>query len=437
MTEIRFVIQFIRFNSSPVLLRLGTGIHLIYGESGVGKSALCRRLALSKNELKPHNFTLSRISGYSSPMMVFQDPDVQIVAPTVGRELAFNLENLGWNFTKIQRRISKLESTFSLSFSKDRNPATLSGGERELLNIVTAISTSPDLLLIDDGMSFLSGKTKSRCIDLLRKWTKEKHSVVLWFTSDPDDLGKSESRWQLSLDSLTRIEEPFEKKYNTVQKNTGEMLMRLKGLSFSYPESEPLFDELSLEVGPFRSLAVLGENGSGKSTFGALVSGVEQPLSGSIELSMGNNQSMIAALPQSPERLFEGFTPSELAKMMMAENRASENFLKEVIDAVGYFQIAWERVCDVPVHELSLSEARLVLISLLCQANYDLLIFDEPMFSLGIAQRQKLMESLQNVLRHKYLILITHDEKEADALCDMLLRIHEGELSISSIQSYA
>ena len=102
MTEIRFVIQFIKFDTPPIQLRLGPGIHLIYGESGVGKSALCRHLASPKKNLEQHNFKLSRISGYNSPMMVFQDPDVQIVAPTVGRELAFNLENLGWKSTSIQ-----------------------------------------------------------------------------------------------------------------------------------------------------------------------------------------------------------------------------------------------------------------------------------------------------------------------------------------------
>ncbi len=106
-------------------------------------------------------------------------------------------------------------------------------------------------------------------------------------------------------------------------------------------------------------------------------------------------------------------------------------------ESIATFQIVWERVRDIPFHELSLSEARLVLISMLCQANYDLLILDEPMFSLGMAQRWKLMESLEKTLRLKYLILITHDEKEADALCDVSLRIHEGELSVSSIKSYA
>ena len=370
-------------------------------------------------------------------MMVFQDPDVQIVAPTVGRELSFNMESLGWKSSTIQQRIGEVESIFNLSFRKNQNPETLSGGERELLNIVTAISTSPDLLLIDDGMSFLSGETKSRCLNFLREWNEEKHSVILWFTSDPDDLDKSESRWQLSLDSLTSIKEPVAKSYSTVAKSTGDMLMRLKGLSFSYPKSKPLFDGLTLEVGPFRALAFLGNNGSGKSTLGAMLSGLEQPLSGSIEISLGNEQPITAALPQSPERLFSGFTPAELAKIMMAENRAGEDYLREVSHAVGYFQIAWKRVRDMPLHALSLSESRLVLITLLCQANYDLLIFDEPMFSLGITQRQKLMESFENILRYKYLILITHDEKEADALCDVSLRIHKGELSVSSIQSYA
>ena len=437
MTEVSFVIQFTRFDTPPQSVHLRPEIHVVYGESGVGKSALCRRLASPKIVSDRHNFRLSRISGYSSVMMVFQEPDAQIVSPTVGRELAFNMENSGWASSAIHERINEVVSMFDFPFEKDRSPATLSGGEREMLNLATALSASPDLLLIDDGMSFLSRGMKRRCVDLLRDWAERRDAVVLWFTSDADDLGASESRWLLSLESLRRIDEPLDKTYGSVKRIAGDMRIRLNGLSFRYPDSHPLFDEFSLEVGPFRSLAILGENGSGKSTLGALLSGVEEPFSGSLDVSLDGAPPVTVALPQSPERLFGGLTPGELAEMMMSENRAGKGYQQEVSESIATFQIVWERVRDIPFHELSLSEARLVLISMLCQANYDLLILDEPMFSLGMAQRWKLMESLEKTLRLKYLILITHDEKEADALCDVSLRIHEGELSVSSIKSYA
>lgn len=417
-------------------MRLGPGIHVIYGESGVGKSSLCRRLASPKN-VERCNFRLSRISGFNLPMMVFQDPDAQIVAPTVGRELAFNLENAGWESSKIHMRIREVESIFDFPFEKERNPATLSGGEREILNLATALTVSPDLLLIDDGMSFLSSVMKSRCVNLLWDWADRHRLVILWLTSDPDDLNLTESRWQLSLESLRTIEEPVEKRFRVSDKIPGEMMMKLNELTFSYPGCSPLFKGLSTEVGPFRSLAILGENGSGKSTFGALLSGVENPLSGSLDLVLDGTRPIIAALPQSPERLFGGFTPGELSEMMMAEDLSGEGYLQEVSDSIVSLQISWGRVRDIPFYELSLSEARLILISLLCHANYNLLILDEPMFSLGMDQREMIMELLEQTLRDKYLILITHDVKEADALCNLSLELGRSELDLSSIQCYA
>ena len=105
MIEISFVIQFPNFYALSQKVKLTRGIHIIYGESGVGKSSLGRRMAPLSHESDQSNFFLSRISGYDSPMIIAQDPDSQIIAPTVARELAFNLENAGWPAHKIQHKI--------------------------------------------------------------------------------------------------------------------------------------------------------------------------------------------------------------------------------------------------------------------------------------------------------------------------------------------
>ena len=79
--------------------------------------------------------------------MVLQDPDDQIVAPTLFRELAFNFENLGMESKEINQAISRTVDRSDLQFDLNRHPANLSGGEKELVNLATALSTNPKLLI--------------------------------------------------------------------------------------------------------------------------------------------------------------------------------------------------------------------------------------------------------------------------------------------------
>ena len=140
MIDISFVIQFPKFDALSQKVQLTRGIHIIYGESGVGKSSLARRMASFSHESDQSNYFLSRISGYDSPMIIAQDPDSQIIAPTVARELAFNLENAGWPTEKIQHRIQIMVEKFDFTFDLERHPSTLSGGEREILNLTSALA---------------------------------------------------------------------------------------------------------------------------------------------------------------------------------------------------------------------------------------------------------------------------------------------------------
>ncbi|HIO74691.1 MAG TPA: hypothetical protein EYG62_04765 [Candidatus Marinimicrobia bacterium] len=67
-----------------------------------------------------------------------------------------------------------------------------------------------------------------------------------------------------------------------------------------------------------------------------------------------------------------------------------------------------------------------MLIVMLSQAKYELLILDEPMFSLGVQQKKKMIEFLGALLSNKHLIFVTHDEMEAAALSETTLVIANG-----------
>ena len=409
---------------------LKPGINTIYGESGVGKTSLCHRIASSLPNIKSRNFVLSRITPVQTAMLVMQDPDDQIVAPTVYRELAFNLENEGWESDRIDKQIDKMVELFNLRWNLQRHPSTLSGGERELLNIASAFSVSPDLLVIDDGMAFLSDSKRKMTVKILKEYCQKRGAIVLWATSETADLRHSIQAWELHLDRLTEKVRNGERIPGKWEGAPGKMLFEMDGFSFRYEEMNTLFANQDLTAGPFRALALLGDNGSGKSTLGYLLMGMIKPGKGGVRVVFEDGRKpKMGFLPQNPERTFGGRTLQEvLDDLILSEfyHRGNEPLLMKVLQE---FQISWDLVRQDPIHALELSVIRVSLVVLMCTANYDLVILDEPMFSMGRDQRTELIRFIRQALAHRHLIIMSHSNEIAEAVCDESLHIKDGEIS--------
>ena len=86
-----FTIDFTRFPSNSTEVKLEPGLHVIYGESGVGKSSLVQHLSGTDGNY-PENFDLEIEKCPHMIQIVLQNPDSQIVSDTLDGELAFSLE---------------------------------------------------------------------------------------------------------------------------------------------------------------------------------------------------------------------------------------------------------------------------------------------------------------------------------------------------------
>jgi biotin transport system ATP-binding protein len=87
--------------------------------------------------------------------MVFQDADTQIVSDTVFDEVSFGLENLKFNRSTINEKVLKILHDMKLLHLKNRNPATLSGGEKKKLIIAGVLVMEPDIIVFDEPFSNL------------------------------------------------------------------------------------------------------------------------------------------------------------------------------------------------------------------------------------------------------------------------------------------
>lgn len=85
-------------------------------------------------------------------------------------------------------------------------------------------------------------------------------------------------------------------------------------------------------------------------------------------------------------------------------------------------------VVERSIHSLDVPVIRVALTVMLCLAEYDLVILDEPLFGLGIVQRTKLLRHLRTFLSRKHMVFITHSPSDAGDLCDAAVTITEGTI---------
>ena len=110
---------------------------------------------------------------------VAQDPEEQIVTDKVWHELAFTLENLGMRRQDIARRVAEIASYFGVDRWMERDTATLSGGEKQLLNLAAVMIADPELLLLDEPTAQLDPIAATRFIETVYRLNRETGVTVI------------------------------------------------------------------------------------------------------------------------------------------------------------------------------------------------------------------------------------------------------------------
>ena len=140
----------------------------IIGANGSGKTTLARTLngvvvplkgdvLVDGISARKKGRDVRRLVGY-----VFQNPEHQIVMPTVAEDLAFGLENMNLPKAEIRRRVETMLAAHGLSERGNSAAHLLSGGEQKLLTLLSVLIMEPRYIIFDEPMNSLDLAARRR-----------------------------------------------------------------------------------------------------------------------------------------------------------------------------------------------------------------------------------------------------------------------------------
>ncbi|QIZ82603.1 ABC transporter ATP-binding protein [Thalassovita gelatinovora] len=199
------------FEQRPVLSDLDLDLRFsrlgIVGRNGSGKSTLARVLAglvapsSGKATLDGVDMYADRRAAIRDVGILFQNPDHQIIFPTVLEEVAFGLTQLGRSKRQAERDALDTLAAFHKSDWADVSVATLSQGQKHLVCLMAIVAMAPKTLVLDEPFAGLDIPTKAQ----LRRYLHLFSGAVIHISHDPQDLKGCETVLWLDKGRIEKV----------------------------------------------------------------------------------------------------------------------------------------------------------------------------------------------------------------------------------------
>jgi energy-coupling factor transporter ATP-binding protein EcfA2 len=164
---------------------------LITGPSGCGKTTLCRCFnglvphfyqgeikgkinVAGINTLDHHTYEMAKHVG-----LVFQNPENQLFALSVEKDVAFGLENVAVNRTEMRKKVDWALNQTDIYDIRERSPHEISGGQQQRVAIASVLAMEPDIIVLDEPTSFLDPLSAERIFEVIYKLNKENGITVV------------------------------------------------------------------------------------------------------------------------------------------------------------------------------------------------------------------------------------------------------------------
>ncbi len=403
---------------------------------------------------------------------VLQSPDNQLVTDKVWHELAFGLESLGLDTPTIRRRVAEMASFFGIQSWFHRDVSQLSGGQKQLLNLAAAMVLQPQALILDEPTAQLDPIAAADFLATLGKLNRDLGTTILlsehrleealplagqvavldggrvlaagtpqavclalraenhpMFSAMPvparvwaaaEEAGQNcpitvrEGRTWLADYARRRglKEVPAQDAPTSVK----EIAITADSLWFRYEkDGEDIVKELSFTVHRGEFLALLGGNGTGKSTVLKLLAGLLRPQRGAVTAS-----GSVGLLPQDPRTLFVKKTlRQELLEVASGPSRLAE--------VAALCEL--EPLLDRHPYDLSGGEQQRAALAKVLLTGPDILLLDEPTKGLDAAFKHSLAQTLRRLTqRGVALVMVSHDVEFCAQYAHRCALLFDGEI---------
>jgi len=436
----------------------------VMGENGAGKTTLCKLI----NGIVPHfsggqmrgTVTVDGINTRETSVsrlaykvgIVLDDPDAQVFSSTVFNEVAFGPENICLPPQEIEQRVSYALAAVGLCGFEDRIPATLSGGEKQRLSIAAALAMKGKILVLDEPLCHLDPQGEKDFMSVLSEIKKQNNITIVMVSHNSDLMLQYADRvcvlkdgYIIALESAKNIfsgslpEEygiqPLCIDENIIYDDSAEVnqnvipAVEFKNFCFSYTGILNI-ENLNLSILENDFIAIIGNNGCGKTTLLKNITGLLRPYSGDIfirgrntkDLSVSDISKEAGFVMQNPDNQL--FTDSVYKEVTFAlkNNRLSKIEIKkraeDALKTVGL------DAYEVFLHILSKSDrARTVLACVLAMQS-KILLFDEIDAGndyRGCLQIMNIMKDLNK--RGFTIIFVTHNMSLAYRYANRIIKM--------------
>ncbi|MGP1451353.1 MAG: energy-coupling factor transporter ATPase [Metamycoplasmataceae bacterium] len=214
-------------------------------------------------------------------------------------------------------------------------------------------------------------------------------------------------------------------------------MIKITDLVFQYPGNKTnALDGINLEIPQGKYVAILGHNGSGKSTFSKLLVALYKPKSGKIEIdgieinkgTIKEIRKKIGIIFQNPDNQFIGASVEDDIAFGLENQRVPQKEMKKIIDELATNVEMIDYLEREPQY-LSGGQKQRVAIASVLALNPKIIIFDEVTSMLDPAGKRKILEIIHKIQKEqsKTLISITHDMDEA-ILADYCIVFYKGQI---------